>query len=184
MRVSTVTLALLLLAAAGAGRAQTPTSQPDSVRPGSANRAHDWLVGGSVGVPGSGRGTELEWTTVGVQWTDFSPGRVGGDISIGTMPRVFAKGVFPLGLRMGITVPLENRAAGFAVLPSAGASLLAALAAGGGGSALGLNAGLATIIWSGPVGFRTGVTFHRFRESPQPVWLVEMGFVGAPASRR
>src|SRR5262245_56018141 len=98
MRGGIVTVGLLL-SIAGTARAQSPASQPDSAKPDSAKRVRDWVVGMSLGVPGYGKDTDLELMTVGVHWTAFNPGRVGGDFSIGTMPRAMTEGLFPVGVR-------------------------------------------------------------------------------------
>src|SRR5262245_49027479 len=183
MRGGIVKVGLLLLSIAGAASPQSPASQPDSAKPDSAKRVRHWVVGMSLGVPGYGNEAAPMLTTVGVHGTEYRPGRVGGDFSVGTMPAAISFGVVPLGVRMGIAVPLENRQAGFAVVPSAGTSILGVFSPGGEGDwTIGLNAGLATIIWSGSVGFRSGVTVHQFAHVERPVWLLELGFVGAPTS--
>jgi hypothetical protein len=65
------------------------------------------------------------------------------------------------------------------LLPSAGISLLGVAGADGGTAFGGVNAGLATVLWTGKVGIRTGVTLHHLLNQRGAIWLVELGLVHA-----
>ena len=43
----------------------------------------------------------------------------------------------------------------------------------------GFNAGAAMVFWTNDVGFRSGITWHRFQDFRESVWLVEIGIVHA-----
>jgi hypothetical protein len=172
MRSRALALSVVLLVGAspvGAqiGRADTNVRQPHG----------DWLVGASFGVPGYGTEPLMELFTIGIQWTQLRPGRLGADFSLGTMPRAFAEGVAVVGLRAGGALPL-TLSPGVLLLPSAGASLIGGAGAGGGGGLVGLNAGVAAVVFgTSATGLRTGVTWHRFQEGRGAIWLVEIGVV-------
>lgn len=147
--------------------AQTPTEAHPSA----------WLIGASVGVPGYGSDLEPELFTVGAHATRVEPGRLGGDFAVGTMPRFLVEGVLPLGARAGLVLPLEL-SENLLLVPSGGASMIAALGGGGGLAELGLNVGAAALVLSeGSTGLRAGITWHRFRDLDGAVWLLELGFV-------
>ncbi|HEX7049048.1 MAG TPA: hypothetical protein VF188_02460 [Longimicrobiales bacterium] len=162
--------AALLLAAVPSGGlfAQPPVNEEPS----------NWLVGASLGVPGVDPSQlESELFTVGVHATRVVPGRLGGDFAVGTMPRILFDGVLPLGARAGLALPLalsEN----VLLVPSGGASLVAALGSDGGSADAGLNVGgAAMVLGEGYGGLRAGFTWHWFRDRGGPVWLLEFGFV-------
>jgi len=163
-----VSVALLLLVVASQAGAQSDTARRER---------EGWIIGASVGVPGYGRESAPELFTVGVQWTQLRRGRLGADFSLGTMPRLIGEGVVPVALRGGLALPLAVTP-DFLVLPSAGASLFGGVGAEGIGGLVGVNGGVATVIWTGPVGFRTGVTWHGFQNFRGSIWLVEVGVVG------
>lgn len=135
-----------------------------------------WVFGGSVGLPGYGSDTELDLFVVGVQFSQLIPGQLAADFAIGTMPRVLLEGILPIGARAGVVlaVPAATQAM---LLPSAGASLIAAGGMGGATAEFGVNAGLGLLVGD-PRGtaLRTGVTWHRFRELGGTIWLFEFGF--------
>ncbi len=176
MRGRALALSLVLGVTAGSVSAQTVAANAadTSVR---VQRYGDWLVGASFGVPGYGSEALIELFTIGLHWTQLRPGRLGGDFSLGTMPRLLGEGVVVVGLRVGGALPLVL-SRGVVLFPSAGASVFGGAGAGGGGGALGLNAGIAGVIFgSTGTGFRTGVTWHRFEDTGGAIWLLEIGFV-------
>jgi hypothetical protein len=164
MRRATVVLTLILSTEA---HAQTS----DSI-----STARDWVIGVSAGIPGYEREPVPMLFTVGLNVSQTKPGRLGADFSIGTMPTAIVLGAAVLGARGGVVFPIAPSPA-VTLLPSAGVSLVGGAAEGGGGAIAGLNAGVATIFWTGDVGIRTGVTWHRFQDFRESVWLVEFGVV-------
>ena len=161
--------ALLLIGSATSVAAQEPDSPP----------ASHWMVGTSLGVPGTTQGMSLEFTTVGMSFTQMQPGRLGADISVGTMPRALAFGVLAGAMRGGLALPIETMP-GVLVIPSAGVSFVGGVGAGGAGGTPGFNVGGATVFGTGNLGVRTGVTVHWFPELHTPVWLLELGVVHLP----
>lgn len=131
----------------------------------------DWLIGMSLGVPGSGRTALPQLFTVGLNFTEVGPGHIGADFAVGTMPYLFQTGAFPFGFRGDITFPLV--APHLIVLPAAGTSVMGF----GVGGILGLNAGIAAVVHTSGMGLRAGITLHQFIGLPNPVWLAEVGFV-------
>ena len=144
----------------------------------SSTTARDWLVGASVGVPGYESEPVPELFTIGMNFTQMRPGRLGADFAIGTMPRAFAFGAGVLGARAGVVLPIAP-SADVLFLPSAGVSLVGGAGEGGGGAIGGFNAGAAMVLWTNDVGFRSGITWHRFQDFRESVWLVEIGIVHA-----
>lgn len=142
----------------------------------SAANSSGWLVGVSAGLPGYDREPVPELFTIGLNVSQTTPGRLGADFSIGTMPRAFVAGAAVLGARAGAVLPLAPTP-DLLLLPSAGVSLLGGAGEGGGAAIAGVNAGIAAVIWSGDVGARTGITWHRFQDFRGAIWLVEFGVV-------
>jgi hypothetical protein len=145
-----------------------------------AARRGSWMVGGSIGMLGSG--TQLapaELMTIGVHFTQVRPGRLGADISVGTIPRTLSDGIVAVGARLGVALPLAV-APGVLLLPSAGFSLIGAAGGGGAGGTAGYNVGGAAVFGTGPVGFRTGITWHHMDFSNSALWLLEVGVAGRP----
>ena len=163
------TLALVVGFLLGAARAEAQS--PDST----TETPDHWLIGVSLGIPGYRSNVTPELLTFGLNFTQVRPGRIGGDIAIGTMPWLMMQGVVPYGLRGDVALPLVRPH--LIVLPSAGVSAVGVIGPGGGAGTLGLNAGLATVLHTGGVGLRTGVTFHTFQGFDNPIWLLEVGFV-------
>lgn len=95
---------LLLLAAA-------PLIAQDSTSVGG-----EWVVGGSVGLPGYGWDTEPKLFTAGVHASYLEELRPGGELFLGTMPRFLAEGDIALGARGGLAVPVPV-SAGVLLLP-------------------------------------------------------------------
>jgi len=155
-------------------------SNADAQRPltDSSTTARNWLVGASVGMPGYESEPVPELFTIGMNFTQMRPGRFGADFAIGTMPRAFAFGAGVLGARAGVVLPIAP-SADVLFLPSAGVSLVGGAGEGGGGAIGGLNAGAAIVFWTADVGFRSGITWHRFQDFRESVWLVEIGIVHA-----
>jgi hypothetical protein len=136
-----------------------------------------------VGVPGSGGEAVPDLFTVGAHVTQWRPRRPGADFAIGIVPRALAYGVAVVGARAGVAVPLAVTPV-LSLLPSAGASLLGGAGVGGGAGTAGLNAGVAAVLLPARGGgLRAGVTWHRFAEARDGVWLVEVGIVRGPRAR-
>jgi hypothetical protein len=144
----------------------------------------DWLVAGSFGVPGAGSDAVPELMTVAVQWTQMRPGRLGGDFSLGTAPRILVEGALAMGLRAGVALPLELSRNLF-LLPSGGVSLLTLMSDEAGAGVAGWNTGVAAVVLGrSSVGLRTGITWHRFQDSSSAVWLAEFGIASVPPGSR
>jgi hypothetical protein len=156
------------------GCAATPVSAQEdtSARDG-------WIVGPLVGVPGVGRESAAELFTLGVGGTRLVPNRPGVDLAIGFVPRVLSEGLIVLGARAGVALPLALTRDVFLV-PSAGLSAVGGLGSGGGGGTGGLYGGAAAVVASGPIGFRAGITLHRFGEGSGNFWLAEIGIMHVP----
>jgi hypothetical protein len=135
-----------------------------------------WGIGISLGMPGYRRNVNADFMTFGLSFTQLHPGRLGADIAVGTMPKFVQNGLAPIGLRADLTFPLAP-AKHLVLLPAAGFSAIGVIGSGGAGAVAGPNAGLATVLYSGEVGLRTGITFHSFHRMDGPVWLFEVGFV-------
>ena len=162
-------LLLALLCPVVSSVAQSPVDS-------TSRSGRDWLIGVSAGIPGYDKQAAPELFTIGVNASQIKPGRLGADLSLGTMPRAFIEGVGVLGGRAGAVFPIAPTP-DVLLLPSAGLSLVGGGGGDGGGAIGGFNAGLAAVIWSGDVGVRTGVTVHRFADLRGTVWLVEFGVV-------
>jgi hypothetical protein len=165
--------ALLLAADVGLARGQDTTS----------TRRDGWIVGPLVGLPGSGSDYELSLVTLGVGVTRLSPNRPGLDFAIGTVPRLIPEGLFPIGARIGASIPLSLTPDAF-LMPSAGLSGVGAVGSGGAAGTGGYYGGIAAVVTRGNVGFRAGVTVHRTPDADLAVWLVEIGVMRVPVSRR
>ena len=168
-------LIVLLLAAARAG-AQSPPAKTDSAK----HSAEGWIYGASLGIPGYRSTPAAELFTFGFNFTQLRPGHLGADFSLGTIPSVAVAGIIPIGARAGVAFPL---AAGpyLLVLPSAGVSTIIAMGPGDGAGVGGINAGIATIAHAGPLGLRTGITWHGLANTSGAIWLLEIGFVSVPS---
>ena len=179
MRCHVIALGLLLLV--GLGSTPVLAQSPDTLKRGSS----DWALGASLGLPGYGAQTAPELFTLGFQATQLRPGRLGADFSIGTMPALLVEGVLPVGVRLGVALPVEV-APRFLLVPSAGFSGLGVLAIGnGGGGSVGLNAGVAAMVFgTGSLGLRAGVTCHQLLGTGGALWLVELGFISKPKAVR
>jgi hypothetical protein len=142
-----------------------------------------WLSGMSLGIPGIRREALAEFFTIGGHWTQFQPNRPGADFGLAFVPRGVAFAALGVVARIGVAVPLVPRA-GFAVVPSAGASLLGVVAAGDAAGTIGGNWGIAAVA-TGEDGWgaRIGVSWHQVRASNEAVWLLELGLVWGPRLR-
>src|SRR5687767_2240898 len=99
----TALAAAALLASATTISAQAPAPLVhDSARAA----AGAWIGGGAIGLPTGGGEVAPELFTIAAQWTYVRPGHLGGDFSLGTMPRVLAEGLAAAGLRAGVTLPI------------------------------------------------------------------------------
>lgn len=171
MHTRWIQVALLIVALVGReSRAQDSSSVPRS----------RWMVGGSLGTLRlNGEFAPLEYTTIGMHFTQVRPGALGADFSIGILPRVLADGFLLAGARGGVALPLAL-APNVLLLPSAGLTLIGGLGAGGGGGTWGSNLGAAAVFGSGSRGFRTGVTWHRLSGGGEGIWLLELGVAKIP----
>ncbi len=159
---------LLLCLATAASRASAQTGETS----GSGSPS---LLTVSVGIPAANGETARELYTIGVQWTQWKPGRLALDLAAGTMPRLLANNVLGIGLRGGAALPLEITQ-GVYLLPSAGVSVIAGAGGGGADGAYGPHLGLAgVLLGQNNLGLRAGATWNRFREARNGVWLLELG---------
>ena len=163
-------LAVLVLVATAA-RAQAQDSTAAAAHGG-------WISGISLGVPGRRHEAVPDLFTFGGNFTQLRPGRLGADISLGTMPYALAFGVVPIGVRADVALPIAT-AKHLLVIPSAGVSGIATIGVIN-GPVLGANVGLATILHGGGSGVRAGVTWHGFGGVEGSYWLAELGFVSLP----
>lgn len=162
--------ALLLALVTSAAGAQDSSAAP----------RRGWMVGGSLGIFGSGgQVASPELTTIGLHFTQVRPGAIGADISVGIIPRSLASGAFVAGTRVGLALPLAL-SSGVLLLPSVGLSLIGGVGAGGAGGTTGYNVGGAAVFGSGAMGVRTGVTWHRLDGSRSAFWLYEIGIARVP----
>lgn len=168
-------LALVICCSMVAG-AQDSTARRDS----STRRLDGWIVGPSLGMPTASGEVSPEAITVGLGFTSVSPGRLGADISVGTMPRALAYGVIAFGFRADASYPV-SLSPRLLLLPAAGMSVVGVGGDGGGGGSIGINAGLSAVIHGDSrTGFRFGVTMHEFPLAEVPIFLIEMGVVHVP----
>lgn len=134
-----------------------------------------WFVGGSIGVPGYALNPEPQLFTIAGHGTQVQPGRLGADIFMGIMPRLLMSDGFVVGARGGVVLPVALSEK-ILLLPSGGASFIGELSSGG--LSKGLNVGVATLIHKeSSLGFRAGITWHRFQNFSDAVWLMEFGLV-------
>lgn len=169
-------LALAVCCAMPAG-AQDSTSRRDST----TLHRDGWIVGPSIGMPTAGGEVIPELTTVGLNFTRLDPGHLGADIAVGTLPRALADGLVAFGFRVDAAYPVSV-SRHLMLLPAAGLSVIGALGEGGGGGAMGINAGLAAVIHGKATGgLRVGITAHQFSMADVPIFLIELGLVHLPA---
>ncbi len=168
----------LIVVAVRAGDVPAQAVPDTTPRSTAADSSSAWLFGVSAGVPGYEDEPFLELFTIGIHGTHLrGGGRPGFDYSLGTMPRALGEGVFVLGFRGGVAVPLTLSSRAL-LLPSAGLSLIGGAGESGGGGTAGLNIGIAAVVLGlNGTGLRTGVTWHRFQDSGGAIWLVELGVV-------
>ncbi|HEV7993044.1 MAG TPA: hypothetical protein VGP25_14555 [Gemmatimonadaceae bacterium] len=164
--------AIVLLFIAGPAQAQDTTLVRDG-----------WIVGPLIGVPGVGRESAAEFFTLGVGGTRLVPNRPGADLAIGIVPRILSEGVVAMGARAGLALPLALTGDLF-LIPSAGLSAVGGVGSGGGGGTGGIYGGAAAVIAAGSVGFRAGVTLHRYGQPDGNLWLVEVGLMHVPLPSR
>jgi hypothetical protein len=138
-----------------------------------------WIVGPLIGVPGVGTEAFTEAITLGVGATRLVPNRPGVDLALGVVPRFIGDGAIVLGARVGLGLPLALSNDLF-VVPSAGLSALGGFGGGGGGGTAGFYGGVATVLAVGSMGFRAGVTWHRFGSGDGNLWLAELGMMHVP----
>ena len=168
-----VLLALSLAARAGGQATTTPT---DTAKP----TASGFATGFVLGMPGSGGQFIPQLFTAGVSFTQVRPNHVGADISVGTMPYILAFGALPVGLRVGVDLPVSV-VPHVLLIPTAGMSFIGAISPGGGGGLAGVNAGGSAVFYVSRMGLKTSLTMHHFADEPEPVWLFEFGVVSLPA---
>jgi hypothetical protein len=138
-----------------------------------------WIVGPLIGVPGVGSETFAEAATLGVGATRLVPNRPGVDLALGVVPRFLSDGAVVLGARVGVGLPLALTDDVFLV-PSAGLSAVGGFGNGGAGGTGGFYGGAATVLAVGSVGFRAGVTWHRYGSGNGNLWLAELGLMHVP----
>lgn len=157
-------------------------SAPDSTarRDSTLLRRDGWIVGPSVGMPTANGNVMPELLTVGINFTRLSPGRLGPDLSLGTLPRALVYGAAAFGFRADAAYPVSV-SPHLLVFPATGLSVIGAMGAGGGASLTGINAGMAAVFYGeSSTGLRVGVTAHQFSEMTTPIVLIELGFVHVP----
>jgi hypothetical protein len=156
---------LLLVGPAVVAGQETPPAHRDG-----------WVMGGSVGVLGPERVVYPGRFTVGAHWTRVTPGRLGPDFSVGTVPAL----LFPrlvVGARGGVALPIALTRNVY-VLPSGGVSMVSLLGPGALHGAVGLNAGIAAMAFvDRSYAVRVGVTAHRLSGVDGTARLVEVGLV-------
>ena len=170
MRTARTAIALLLLTAPHLPAQDSTTAHTPQ-----------WMVGASVGLLGGGREVAPELFTVGVHFTQLQRGRLGADISVGTIPRTLAEGLLVGAARLGAVLPLTF-APGVLLLPTAGITLAGVGSLGGAGGEYGYNAGGAAVFGTGPLAFRTGITWNKLASFRSSFWLLEIGFVRIPTT--
>ena len=138
-----------------------------------------WIVGPTVGVPGTGSEMEPALFTLGVSATRLVPNRPGLDLAVGVVPRVLEAGVIGIGARVGSGIPIALGRDVFAI-PSAGLSGVGAVGAGGVGGMAGIYWGVATVLAAGSLGGRAGVTWHRPLGAQSSFYLIELGVMRVP----
>jgi len=167
---------IALCCAARVGAQDTTTSRGDTAK----SEPGGMMVGFALGVPGSQDGPIPMLFTAGANFTQVRPNHLGADVSVGTMPYILSFGVVPLGLRVGVALPVSV-APHVLLIPSTGVSLIGAIGPGGGGGLAGANAGASAVFHVQQVGLKTGITWHGFSDMRGTVWLLEFGFVNVPA---
>lgn len=166
--LTAVCLAVVLIAGQASASALEAQEAVDS-------DGSSWSVGPSLGFPGLGTSAEPSLFVIGVQAAQLRRGRLGGDVSVGVIPRILFEGVFALGARGGLVLPIGISESA-AVLPSAGLSFLGGFGRSGGGAEFGGNVGLGVLLSEpGETGVRMGATWHHFSDL-SGVWLLEIGF--------
>jgi hypothetical protein len=147
--------------------AQDPAQPQDS----------SWSIGASIGLAGYASETDASAFVLGFQTAQLRLGKLGGDLSYGTMPRLLLEGAIALGVRAGVVLPI-GVSESTAVLPSAGLSALGAFGSGLGFADVGMNVGLGLLFGGRErTGLRLGATWHHLAVLGSRVWLVEVGFV-------
>ena len=176
----TKTFILLRLALALAICSPISASAQDSTaRHDSARLRDGWIVGLAVGMPTASGEVNPELMTVGLNFTSVSPGHVGADLSVGTMPRALASGLAAFGFRADVSYPVPV-SPNVLLLPAGGLSVIGALDDEAAVGAMGFNAGLAAVIHgASSTGLRVGITLHQFNLGV-PIFLVEVGVVHVP----
>ena len=164
---------VLLSANAPVARGQDSTSA----------KRNGWVIGPLLGVPGAGSDYDPSFFTLGVGVTRLSPNRPGLDFAAGTVPRMIPEGIFPVGARVGASIPLALSPDAL-VIPSAGASGLGAVGGGGLGGIGVYYWGAAGLVARGRTGFRVGITWQRPLGGADSVWLVEVGVMRVPLPER
>jgi hypothetical protein len=94
-----------------------------------------------------------------------------------SVPAALIEGVAALAVRAGLALPvvLSDHVL---LLPTGGASFIGAVGQGGCEGVAGASFGLGVIRHEpGAVGFRAGITWHRFASADGAIWLLEFGFV-------
>lgn len=183
MHVAVFRIALLITLLAASARdvtAQEPIPARDSLRVA----PRQWIAGVSIGVPGFGGEPFPTLLTVGGHWTQLNIGRLGADFSVGIVPRTLIDGIIAVGARGGVALPLAVSPR-MLLLPSAGVSGVGAVGSGGALGVKGFNTGLTAVLMAPDgTGVRSGITWHRFNDAREALWLLELGVVRGPRTPR
>jgi hypothetical protein len=134
-----------------------------------------WVIGGALGAVGPEGLVYPMRVTVGAQWTQLRPGRLGADLAAGTAPNMILMGL--VWARAGATLPVALTPDVF-LLPTAGVSGVGILLPGADPPAVGLNSGISAMAFvNRSLAVRTGVTAHRLLGVDGTVWLAEVGLM-------
>jgi hypothetical protein len=142
-----------------------------------ATQRRPWVSGVTIGVPGYERDAEPNLFLVGLHSTRVQSGHPGVDVYVGVSPRALVEGVIAIGARGGLVLPLAV-SDDVVILPAGGATFIGGGSKDGAGALVGGNAGIGAIVRRGTqIGFRAGMSWHRFAGADDTFWLLEFGFV-------
>ncbi|HET9798147.1 MAG TPA: hypothetical protein VFP90_09170 [Gemmatimonadaceae bacterium] len=179
IRCTLLCIALSGAVSLGAGAQDTAAAAPATTR----EVRTGWIAGPLIGLPGVGSEYDVSFFTLGFGATRLVPFHAGVDFAIGTVPRAVGEGFFPIGVRVGPSIPLALGRDAF-VVPSAGLSFAGAFGTGGAIGIGGVYGGVSTVIAHGSAAFRAGVTWHRPPDERFSLWLVEIGLMHVPLPHR
>lgn len=142
------------------------------------------MLGGAMMIPRAEGSFSSEFTFVGLTAGTARPGLVGVDMAFVVAPRALGYGFLVIGTRANIAVPVPL-ASNVLLIPSAGATLLGGIGAGGGDVMHGLNGSVAVAVFDKPlaaqsssIGLRVALAVHRFgSEGNARIQVLEFGIV-------